>query len=296
MYQLKNEILNLKFMSAFKAAPIKSLGDDYPAFFYRDSKTFGVFIKYNGELNIFNSFSNVTLRTLYIDEDNSKVLYLSTSIEDDLSIFSSIVENFLLPENRMIIEKNPYEWCEKWSELVGNTKVKKLISDVVSELYVYNYLLSNYDNVSWGGSNKTTNDFQLPNFNVEVKSTTLKYNSLISINSKFQLKGDNLVYLYFCRLEKVPFGHNINSLVEELVKKGVSRECLESELTNLNYQKGTKERLESFEVLELRSYMVKKETFPLINVDQLNKLANVSNIVNFKLDIDLDGMEYERLK
>ena len=50
-------------------------------------------------------------------------------------------------------------------------------------------------------------------------------------------------------------------IMQELVKNEVSRDVLECELTNLNYQKGTKERQESFEVLELRSYKVQKRNF-----------------------------------
>ncbi len=294
MSKLRSEILELSLMTDNKMVRINSLDDKYSAYLYKDPLIQGVFIKYNFDLDIFNEFANLTLKTMYLG--NEKVLLLSTSRKTELKIFSLVAENFLLPKNRKIIEKNPYNWCEEWSELIGNVKKHKLVSDVIAELYVYNHLVDNYKGVNWGASNKTTNDFQLEDFNVEVKSTTLKSSSVISINSKFQLQGESICFLYFCRLEKVRYKYTIDNLVADLVSKGISKDYLEEELTRLGYPKGIKERHESYEILELRAYNVEKNKFPLISLEDINKLGLTSNIVNFKLDFDLTGIDYIKIK
>ena len=150
-------------------------------------------------------------------------------------------------------------------------------------------------NVSWGASEKTTHDFEMLEKSVEVKSTTNKTNTLISVNSSYQLSGSKPVFIYFVRLEKVKFKNSINSCVEKIVSLGIPRDALEAELSKLGYPKGVKERDDSFDLLEIRSYVVEESNFPKIDLNDLNNLIGVKNIVAYKFELDLSNVPYKKI-
>lgn len=293
MSNLRNDILMIKAMTNYSSVVIPSLPEDYPAILYKEPNEYGVAFNFDDERDIKNKFVNVILESKYIGQQ--KILYLHSKNIIEIEKFALIAENFLDPNNRQYILNNPYDWCDEWKNIFGNAKKKPLISDLIAELVVYKLLLNKRKDISWGASSKTTHDFELSDCSVEVKSTINKTNSLVSINSNYQLKGDKPLYLYFVRLERIKFKNTINSLISDLVSMGLDESSLEAEMNNLGYPKGIKERDESFDVLEVRSYDVMNESFPKIDLDQLNKLAGTNNIIAYKLELDLNGMKYEKI-
>lgn len=293
MSNLKNDILIIKGMTNYTSLPIPSLPKEYPAILYKEPNEYGVAFNFNDVRDIKYKFVNVILESRYIGQQ--KILYLHSKSIIEVEKYAMIAECFLDPKNREYILNNPYDWCEEWKNIFGNAKKKMLVSDLIAELITYKELLKNNKNVSWGASEKTTHDFEMPDFSVEVKSTINKTNTIVSINSSYQLKGDKPIYLYFCRLEKVKFKNTINSLIKDLVNMGVDESVLEAELFNLGYQKGVKERDESFDILEIRSFDISKGVLPVIDLDKLNKFAGTNNIIAYRFELDLSGVEYTKV-
>ena len=62
---------------------------------------------------------------------------------------------------------------------------------------------------------------------------------------------------------------------------------LEKALTKLGYKKGSRLRDISYNVLELSSYDVNKDLFPIISLDEINQFAPLKNILNYTLELDL---------
>ena len=293
MSNLRDDIFIIKGMSNYTSNPIPSLPKEYEAILYKEPNEYGVAFKFDDTRDIMNKFVNVILETKYIG--TQKILYLHSKNIIEINKFALIAENFLDPKNREYIINDPYSWCEEWKNIFGNEKKKLLISDLIAELVVYRELLKNRKDISWGASEKTTHDFELTDCSVEVKSTTNKTNTMVSINSNYQLKDDKPLYLYFCRLEKVKYKNTINSLINDLISLGIDELSLEVEMSNLGYQKGIKEREESYDILEVRSYDISKGGFPSIDLDKLNEFAGSSNIVAYTMELDLSGLDYKKI-
>lgn len=293
MTNLRNELYIIKGMSNYTRYELKSLKPGYPAILYKEPNEYGVAFPFNDNREIKYKFVNIILETKYID--SQKILYLHSKNIVDIDKFVLIAENFLDENNRDYILSDPYKWADEWKDTFGNSKRKLLVSDLIAELIVYEILIKEDKNVSWGASEKTTHDFEMLEKSVEVKSTTNKTNTLISVNSSYQLSGSKPVFIYFVRLEKVKFKNSINSCVEKIVSLGIPRDALEAELSKLGYPKGVKERDDSFDLLEIRSYVVEESNFPKIDLNDLNNLIGVKNIVAYKFELDLSNVPYKKI-
>ena len=276
----------IKGMSDYSSISVPSLPEEFKAILYKEPNEFGVAFNFNDDRDILDKFVNIVLETKYIG--GQKILYLHSKKKIDLNKFALIAGNFLEPDNREYILNNPYDWCEEWKNIFGNSKKTMLISDLVAELVVYRELAKERNDISWGASRKTSNDFELSDFSVEVKSTTNKINTIMSINSNYQLKGDKPIFVYYCRLERVEHKNTINTLVNELVNLGIDELFLEEELKKIGYPKGVKEREFSFEILEIRSYDVSKKGFPQIDLAKINSTAGTENIIKFSLELNIN--------
>lgn len=293
MSNLRNDILIIKGMSDYSSILISSLPKGFEAILYKEPNEYGVAFNFNDEREIKYKFVNVILETKFIE--HQKILYLHSQKMMDINKFAVIAENFLMPANREYILKKPYDWCDEWKNIFGNSKKNMLVSDLVSELIVYRELAKKRNDIFWGASNKTTHDFEISDCSVEVKSTINKTNTIISINSNYQLKGDKPVYIFFCRLEKVNFKNSINSLINELINLGINEVFLDEELEKLGYPKGIKERETSYDILEVRVYDVLKSGFPNIDLNKINQASGINNIIKYSLELDLTGIAFEKI-
>jgi hypothetical protein len=81
-------------------------------------------------------------------------------------------------------------------------------------------------------------------------------------------------------------------LIKELVQKGYLEKELEKALESSGYIKGNRLREETYDLLEVSSYKVDKDHFPLISIDGINELAPMKNIIGYTLQLDLSRIEH----
>lgn len=291
MSNLINKVQQLSLMKKNTVLPIYQ-GDDV-TYLCRTVSGYAVAIPFNDERDFEETFVGITLSTniLNVGSESFKVLYLNMIDTGDLKKFSYIGAEFISIENRQSILDKPFSWVDEWKNLFGDSVKKMLVTDVVAELISLREIYKIDKTAKWLGPKDGTHDIVAKDFVVEVKSTTHKTNSYVSINSRFQLNADLNEKLYFVRLEVKPYALTINKLVEELVELGYSETELEENLKELGYKKGKRLRSQSFEILGINSYEVNAENFPIIKLAELNKLAPKGNIVGFKLNLDLTSVD-----
>lgn len=232
---------------------------------------------------------------LDVNDNSFKVLYLFMNDTGDLKKFSFIGAEFIDVNNRRSLLSNPYIWVDTWKEMFGDSKKKYMITDVLAELVALKYLYDEDKTARWQGPKDGTHDIVLDGRVVEVKSTTHKTNSYVSINSRFQINPSLNEELFFVRLEPKPYASSIDTLVEELAMMGYSQDELEESLKEMGYRKGNRTRKMSYNVLSMVSYKVDEKNFPVISLDTLNNATNSKNIIGFKLTLDLSAIEGETL-
>ena len=294
--ELSSEILKLAIMKAGTVMPIKQ-GDDV-TYLCRSKSGYAVAIPFDDERVLNEPFVGITLLTNILNyEDKSfKVLYLNMLDTGDLKKFSYIAAEFIDINNRESILHNPYSWVDAWNEMFGNSKKKYMISDVIAELVALRSVFKNDKTAKWMGPQDGTHDIVCDNGVVEVKSTTNKTNTYVSINSRFQIDPSINEKLYFVRLEPKPYAESIDSLVMDLVALGYKKNELEDNLTQMGYRAGNRTRKQTYSILGINSYVVNEDNFPVINIDALNELTSTKNIVGFKLTLDLAAIPYETIK
>lgn len=255
----------------------------------RSEDSYAVAIPYDKDECINESFVGITLSTNMLNyfDKSFKTLYLKMHDTGDLKKFIYIATEFLDIKNRNSILTNPYEWVDDWTSLFGNSNKKYLISDVIAELYSLKLIYEEDKTAKWSGPLDGTYDIVCENSVYEVKSTTHKKNSYISINSRFQLSTDVNEQLMFVRLEPKPYSNSIDSLVYDLIKLGYNEYELENSLNILGYRKGNRTRKKAFNILSMNLYDVNFDNFPIIKLEDLNDMTTMKNIIGYKLELDL---------
>lgn len=284
---LINEIYKLSLMKVNMVIPIHQLED--VVYLHRSVSGYAIAIPFSDERNFDESFVGITLRTDFLNYNGEsfKVLYLNMIDTGDLKKFAYIGAEFIDLNNRQSLLANPYSWVDTWKEMFGDSKKKFLITDVLAELIALKCVYEKDKSAKWLGPDDGTHDIVLENFVVEVKSTTHKTNSYVSINSRFQIDPSLNEKLYFVRLEPKPYANSIDSLVSELVSMGYSEKELENSLKEMGYRKGNRTRKMTYNVLSVTSYDVNETNFPVFKLDDLNNMTKSKNIIGFKLTLDL---------
>ncbi len=291
MESLIYEIQKLALMKIGSVYPVYQ-GEDV-VYLNRSNSGYAIAIPFNDERTFNESFVGINLSTnlLNVNDKSFKVLYLYMNDTGDLKKFSFIGAEFIDVNNRNSLISNPYIWVDTWREMFGDSKKKYLITDVLAELIALKYLFSNDKSAKWLGPKDGTHDIVLDGKVVEVKSTTHKTNSYVSINSRFQINPSLNEELFFIRLEPKPYASSIDTLVQELSMMGYPEEELEEYLKDMGYRKGNRTRKISYNVLSMVSYTVDNNNFPVISLDTLNNLTSSKNIVGFKLTLDLSTVK-----
>ena len=293
---LENEILKLSLMKKGSVISIKQ-GDD-TTYLCRDISGYAVAIPYEDDRDINESFVGITLSTNILNVENKsfRVLYLYMLDTGDLKKFSYIASEFIDIANREPLLHNPYSWIDAWSEMFGNSKKKYMISDVIAELVSLKEIFRSNKTAKWMGPKDGTHDIVFDSGVIEVKSTTNKKNTYVSINSRFQINPDENESLYFVRLEPKPYAESIDSLVDTLVNLGYSKEDLEENLSLMGYRKGNRTRKQTYDILSIYSYKVNEDYFPVIALDDLNSLTTSKNIIGYQFILDLATIPFETIK
>lgn len=293
---LINQIKKIPFMLNGTVYEIDN--EEGNGYLYKSHLEYSIAIPFEYEKEVIEEFVGISLATNYLNYDNKsfKVLYLHASNTIDIDKFAYVGAHFLAKINREIILNDPFKWVDEWKQIFGDSIKSKMIYDVIGELISLKCIFEKDKSAKWEGPNSGTHDIVTNDTLYEVKSTQLKTDSKVTINSAFQLTHEQQEKLYFCRLELKPYSNCINSLVDDLVLLGYNQNELEIALQKLGYRKGSRARSICYDVLEIRSYEVNDHNFPVISLETINKLGPQNNILNYTMTLDLNCIPYIKIK
>ncbi len=262
----------------------------------KDNGWYGIGIDINlDKTEYFEKFENVRLITKikYFSNENHKLLELITDKADLIEEFSLVCFDFINKfdnekVNENIIEK-ANKWWEEWKKLLGNVLKSEKDYDFLGELLALNYVLNEDGNATY--SNLASHDIELPQYSIEVKTTTEKYNAEIHVNSQYQLENntDMPLKLIFVRLEKSQIGYSINDVIKSLKLKNYDVNSL-SRLEKI----GTSSINEKYRILEARLYNI-DDKFPKITLNSLKNNELPKGIIKIEYIVDLDDIDYETI-
>ena len=200
-----------------------------------------------------------------------------------------ICSNFLNPgdlgEERALLISKPQQWVDKWSVLIGNKKSNQSIYPAIGELIILKYLYSKDKSAQMTSFGSV--DIETNTSNYEVKTTINRYDTLITVHSKYQLnKVDGKpLFLYFVRLENSLTGLSFNSLINSLTQLGYDISSIKAKYENINSEL----KNQCFRIDEVKEYAI-DDKFPKI-VDSSFKNGKIpENIVGLEYTINLIGL------
>lgn len=262
----------------------------------KDNGWYGIGIDIDlDKMEYFEKFENVRLITKIknFSKENHKLLELITNRADLIEKFSLVCFDFINKfdnekVNENIIEK-ANKWWEEWKKLLGNVLKSERDYDFLGELLALNYVLNEDTNATY--SNLASHDIELPQYSIEVKTTTEKYNAEIHVNSQYQLENntDMPLKLIFVRLEKSQIGYSINDVIKSLKLKNYDVNSL-SRLEKI----GTSSINEKYRILEARLYNI-DDKFPKITLNSLKNNELPKGIIKIEYIVDLDDIDYETI-
>ena len=296
---MKDEIRSIfNLIDGDKFYMITALPDEYRGYVVSDSSYKGVGIEIDQKYRDFRySFENIKL---FVKEKatNGRQFYMLELVTDqafDIDKFSNLCLDFLDPgengERRNQIQENPQTWVDDWKLLIGNRATESKIYDYLGELVILKQLLKDGENAVM--TSQGSHDIETPNSNIEVKTTIMRYQSLIEIHSKYQLQrlNNDPLFLYFVRLEESISGISINSMLNDLKELNYDMSNIRKKISELD--SNVKEKC--YKVNEVRKYFI-NDNFPKITDDTFVGGKMPENISSLKYTIDLDGLSYESIK
>ena len=298
MSNIRNEILELDRMIDNHVYSMTSRNGKVRAFLAKSHDYQGVALENINMLTINEKFVNVHVKNMEFEVNNVKipVIYLYSSKDVELKEFAFMAEHFLSLVNEDEIINEPLNWVNDWKNMLGDSKKKLKVYDIIGELVSFKYVYSQDNKAHWQASEYGVHDIESPTSCFEIKSTIKREEAQVTISSAFQLVSNKIESLLFCRFEKdITSALNINNIVKDIVNLGYSEEMIEDELSKLGYPSGMSSRNIGYNLLEIREYSVTKDNFPIISLDSINSLGPKNNIIGFKLDLDLSGLEYKKI-
>jgi SOS-response transcriptional repressor LexA len=279
---------------------IVSLPDDYSAYTYRNAGIYGLAIELPDETEINEAANEViySTQTLLKESGEQNFLLLTCLDEEYRNEFAELSYSFVDPgvngEKRKALLKDPILWWNRWTELLGDRKSRKGSYDVLAEMIALDYLYQQDKTIRWSASEAGTHDIESDSQSYEIKSTTKKSESHITISSRFQLECSNKLELFFFRLECSQSGFSINDVVESLERHGYDRNLIESQLEAKGFVKGRCTRNIKYSILEVRRFDV-DDKFPKIVEKSFKDNVFPKNIIKILYTIDLEGIDYTSL-
>ncbi|MBH0231374.1 PD-(D/E)XK motif protein [Halobacillus yeomjeoni] len=302
VYKLRQYFASLQ-EGKLRKLPDELLGADFPGWVIKVGREVGVGIVTSEEVKVNEKFTNVNLYTknLIVEGEYKNLLLLTCESEERRYEFASIAAVFLDPgkdgADRAQVTTEPLLWWKKWKDLLGNASVEKSVQGVFGELLTLKHLALKSKPESsplWKGPKGGSIDIEYDNRNYEVKTTTNKYENIITVNSQFQLSSIFNADLFFIRVEETSQGTSINHLCDDLVNLGFSKDDLEDGLKRLGLPENTSARDKEFLVLESRMYNT-AGLFPTDNLKQALGDA-ATHILQIQYKLDLTGLEHEDIK
>ncbi|SER70653.1 PD-(D/E)XK motif protein [Salisediminibacterium halotolerans] len=292
---LENEIKE-KFANLQKGSAFELNNADAWIFMFRDG-TYGAAIPYSGS-DVNESYANVKFYSAHVafGSEEQQCLVLSSSLFHLRNEFALICTNFIDPgvdqSNRQTVLADPIDWWRKWQELLGNAVKEKQIHGLLGEMIAVKYLKEHHSEVKWKPTDYSTHDIEAGEQAYEVKSTTSKYDEIISVSSQYQLRDPD--YLLFCRFEKGAGGRSIDDVLKELHSMGIDQSVINKEIEALGFPAGSQARKEKFILLEMRLYEV-NDDFPGRHLNEFLTNMNDPSIAKVTYDIDLKRVPFENV-
>lgn len=291
--EIKNGVYYLKNLS-LKNNTLKE--SNYWIVRLNDLNGIAIELPYSIEINEeFSSIKYYSSNSFNIHGISRNLLFLVSDNLKHFQDFAVICENFIKKFNTDAgykdIVSNPINWWNTMKELYGDTNSKKESYSLLAELLTYYYLICNDKSISWVGPLGGSIDFICNDGRYEVKSTTLRHESKVTINSQYQMKAD---YLMFFRLEKDINGISINSAVNQLIQMNVDEIELERNLSKLGFYKGRSIRDIFYRLLEVKKYIV-TEDFPKIVAESFKDDKLPQNISEIVYKVNLEGLTSEAI-
>ena len=279
------------------ARPIQSLPDDYPAYVIRLQDGYGVAIAADSQLVVSEKFNRCRLKTctLSIGGENNNYLTLTSAFEEYRYEFATICAEMVYPgpngEERQKLLSDPYDFWARWKELMGNTDKDKRVYNVIAEMMVLFHKYRNDKSSEWAATRMASHDIECESESCEVKSTTKRYGTSITISGQHQLEHNKPLYLYFCRMEESLEGESINSMMEKMILEGYDSGKIELDIEHQGFDKGESIRDKKYKLLEKRKYEV-NDDFPRITTDSFKNNKYPDSITHIEYTIDLEGIGY----
>ncbi|MED4909395.1 PD-(D/E)XK motif protein [Brevibacillus centrosporus] len=282
--------------TSMSASLITSLPNTHKAWVIRIGNDFGVGVASKEGTIISERFTSARMWTapMTIQNETYNLLMLTCQDEYQRMEFSAICAQFVDPDERENLLESPYSWWDRWRNLLGNSVKTKSPHGVLGELITLRKLWDQGENPVWTGGQGGVNDIQCGTSEYECKSTTIRYDSIVSITGQFQLDyhtSDSL-YLIFCRFEPSLTGESINDVVQSLVQRGMDELSLETVLEKCGYEVGSSVRTDRYKLLEMRKYHV-DDSFPAITAKSFVGGKIPEAIVQFTYRLELIGLPYE---
>ncbi|MBN8193391.1 PD-(D/E)XK motif protein [Bacillus sp. NTK074B] len=306
--EIRKKFANLSDNSASK---IEGYEEDFSSWVIKYKNNYAVGIMIDEKIKINESFANVSFYTDWfrVNDTNKHLLVLSSSDESLRNEFAGICALFLeTPLNgskREELMKNPIRWWKDWKNLIGNKSVEKNVHGVIGELVILYYLkkcvMKNINAENWTGPEGKSIDIRTESKNYEVKSSLIKYNNIVTISGQYQLNYDNHLSLMVVKLEDPgveTLGSDIvsiESLIKNLKGLGVEQSVLNAKVSKLGIKENSLDRKKQFRVLKVIEYPV-KDDFPLIDMNNLDGIANKDRILQVTYKVDLSGLENEEIE
>ena len=175
--------------------------------------------------------------------------------------------------------------------MLGNVSSDHAPYDILGELIVVEQQLLAGKNPVWAGIDHATNDVEMDDSSIEVKSTVTRYGYEVTISSLYQMhpsEGKSLS-LAFLRFEKSVLGRSIDDVANSLKTHGYDAIALERALTKAGLEEGRVARNQKYKILEWKLYPVDK-TFPSVTESSFKNGRLPPNIVRFTYTVDLSGV------
>lgn len=277
-----------------KIIQLKSFGAGYPSWAVKFNEAVGVAVQIESSRLINEKFSNARFytNTFEIEGITTHLLLLTSDALDLRYEFASLCAMFLDPgaggAEREVLLSNPIDWWVNFKELIGNKTSEKAVHSVLGELITFYYLYSKNDKFEWNGPRGASVDIEDSESSHEVKSTLLRYDTVVEISSQFQLVNKKQ-FLYFCRFEKSKSGISIDLISRKILNLGYPKSKLEEMLKKIGFEENSLIRQEKFKLLEMRKFPV-NENFPVLIIDDIFDRKMIDHIVQVKYKLDLKGL------
>lgn len=277
----------------------KIVTDDVDAWTIIQPEFFGVMIKNINEVDVFEKFTNIKIynETISLENILTPVIILCSDIPATKREFATVCNQFVElgidNDNRDLIQRNPFDWIEKWKNLLGNTLKKKKVYDVVAELLVVEHLYLQGIKPYWSGSDMGIRDIETDEFILDVKASLQRNETSITISSQYQLVEDKPLFIYFCRMENTKtIGESINSITERLRANNIDTTEMETKLLQMGYHIRSEDRNLRFNILEQKKYEV-DEDFPAIVPNSFVGGKIPELILKIQYTVSLNGVRSE---